>query len=231
MNVCFSTKIAAPLALLTCFFATEAKAQSDTCANALHLGNAGFVVATYDGSSATASGFDGGRSCPLGNTITHDQFWTYTAATAGYFSFDLDSISPGRRVSIHIGSDCLATCLQSSNTGLFGNHTLATVQLSAGDTVLVQLGGSGNPIASGKLTVTALANDCSNPTDLGSALRTAAYFDTSMATTSGFDLAAMCNVAGQGPMNQDLFFKYTVPLSTGFYEFRAHVFLQGQVKI
>lgn len=140
--------------------ATPAFAQgSNDCATPTPLSAAGTY--TYDTSTATTSGFDGGGLCAAGaSTINQDLFWVFTVPTAGDWTFDTNNTGFDTKLSVHSGVDCSASCIEYDDDDGAGNQSQVNViGLSVGDTLLLQVGGFGSASGSGVLNLS-MPPDC-----------------------------------------------------------------------
>ncbi len=193
-------------------------AQGDDCSTAAALTGTGYFA--YDTSGFTESFFDGGGTCAAGaSTMNIDGFFQWTAPAAGDYLFDTFGTSYDTKLSVHTGVGCAATCADYNDdtNGLQSEVSLAG--LAAGDMVLIQLGGFGaTHYGPGSLNITSYVapppaqnDDCSTAgvvTGMGPF-----PFDTTGATTSGFD-----GGGGTCPtnLNQDIFMQWTAPTAGGF---------------
>ncbi len=197
-------------------------AQGDNPATATAIGANGAFP--FDTTLMTTSAFDGGGTCIANaSAINQDVFWQWTAPAAGDYKFDTLTASFDTAISLHSGVGMAATCSTYNDDTAGGTQSQAVLLgLSAGDMVLVQVGGFGVAFGTGDLTIGPYVappiptnDDCSTPIAIG----TVGFFpfDATGATTSGFDGAAAC-AGTSNTINEDLFWQWTAP-SAGDYEF------------
>ena len=107
----------------------------------------------FDTSAATTSGFNGGGLCAAGaSTLNQDLFWVFTVPTSGDWTIDTNGSTFDTQLSVHTGADCAALCLEYDDDAGAGRQSLiALTGLSAGDTLLVQVGGFGSESGTGLL--------------------------------------------------------------------------------
>jgi hypothetical protein len=193
----------------------------------------GLGATAFDNTLATTSGFDGGGSanCPITDSSdqpSRDLFYLFTPGTAGDFAVDSYGSGFDTVLSVHVGLDCGAMCLLSSDWGdTNGESRVEILGAQVGDNYLIQLGGfNGASSATGVLNVaemapTPLGDDCSAPAVL---VGTGAFaFDNTAARSSFFDAEdALClgndYGAAQVPAQdtdeiptRDLFWTWTPP--------------------
>ena len=159
----------------------------------------------FDTTSNTTSGLDGVCSTA---TIHNDTFFTYTAGASLDHSFATCGSDIDTKIRVY-DTDCAGACLAYNDDACAissGQNwaSEAIVSLTAGQTVIVQVGGWGSGDAgTGSLTVSEIipGNDCADalPAALG-----ATPFDTSINTTSGLD-----GVCSTDVIHNDVFFSYT----------------------
>tara|TARA_R110002073_G_scaffold17992_1_gene66844 strand:+ start:1008 stop:3632 length:2625 start_codon:yes stop_codon:yes gene_type:complete len=182
----------------------------------------GFGTTLFQTDQATTSGFDGNGLAPCaGFTLHRDLFWTWTATTTGPTRFSTTGSSFNTRLAIHAGADCTSTCIDwDDNSGGGTDSSVDVPGVVSGDVYLVQVGGWGpGDFGAGQWTVglTPAApgnDDCSNGILIAG---TGAFpYDTSLATTSGFDGgdAAVCSSV----IEHDVFYDWTATTS-GDYRF------------
>ena len=121
-----------------------------------------FGTFSFDSSTATTSGFNGGGSCnPGASTINQDLFWAFTAPSSGAFQFDTNGSSFDTKLSVHIGGDCASTCAGYSDDDGVGLQSLVQLGgVSAGTVILVQVGGFGANSGQGLLNITEYVDPC-----------------------------------------------------------------------
>ena len=142
--------------------------------------------------------------------ITANQFYTFTAAVDGTYTFDLCATTYDTKMAVYDGADCSAPCL-ASNDDSCGLASSVDVVVLSGATVLVEVGGfGGGDEGIGTLTVTAgpppppapVNDTCATPlvATLG-----ATAFDNSAAGSSGFNGGGPCSAA----IGADMFYLFT----------------------
>ncbi|MCA9000683.1 MAG: hypothetical protein KDB61_02085 [Planctomycetes bacterium] len=206
--------------ILALLLASGAFAQGDDCSTAASLTGTG--PWSFDTSSNTTSGFNGGGSCGGGaDSINQDLFWQWTAPANGTYVFDTFGSLYDTKLSAHTGTGCSATCAaynDDSGGGLQSQISLSG--LSMGDSVLIQIGGYGSLSGTGTLNITAytstVPNDDCNAASPISGLGSFP-FSTLGALSSGFDGGGACG-SGSNSVNQDVFFQWTAP-AAGDYVF------------
>jgi hypothetical protein len=197
-------------------------AQGDTPSTATPIGTTGSFA--LDSTALTTSGFDGGATCAAGaSTINQDGFWQWTAPAAGAYKFDTFGSSFDTKISVHSGVGAAATCSGYNDDAGGGTQSeTSLLGLSSGDMVLIQAGGYGTNSGIGSLNITSFVPPPANANDdcsLAAVIGTVGSFayDSSGATTSGFDGAAACG-ATSNAINEDIFWQWTAPAG-GDYEF------------
>ena len=216
----------------------------DTCGTPVVISGTGTY--NWDNTLNTTSGFDGGDPATCfspanagttgSDTIRQDVFFAWTVPTTGNYIFDTEN-SIGiddTKMSIHLGSDCSATCVASDDDGGSVPDFSSLIQLTGltgGDQYLIQVGSwnDTSDIGDALLNITHLIpptnDDCSTPQVI-SGLGTFNW-DNSSATTSGFDggnptgcfSPANTGTTGIDSIRKDLFFAWTVPAGGGDYQF------------
>lgn len=126
-----------------------------------------FGTVGFDTTAATTSVFDGGGACGFGaDLINQDLFWVFTAPVSGDIQFDTDGSSFDTRMSVHMGADCSATCLDTDDDGGAGLQSLIQILgATQGDQFLVQVGGFGTNFGTGQLNITQFVDPCSVAVD------------------------------------------------------------------
>ena len=209
---------------------------NDTCATPQVV--SGLGTFSWDNSTATDSGFDGGDPSTCfspGNagttsidTIRKDLFFVWTVpAGGGNFQFDTEGSigNTDTKLSIHAGSDCGATCVASDDdSGAAPTYSSKVVlqNLTAGDQYLIQVGSwnDTSPSGDGLLNISvppmAPGNDLCGGAQAVTGLGSWA-FDTTAATASGFGSSSSA-VCGPGAlsMGADVFFQWTAPTAGDF---------------
>ncbi len=208
---------------------------NDTCAtpDAVTLA-AGTGTFGWSNINATSSDFVGGGSpCvmwgPGGDAVRDDVFMTWVCPANGAYSFDTGGTNTDTIMSIHDGSDCLATCLAHDDDGLNqfmvngpGESKIVLPGQTAGQSRLIQLGlWNGNAqTAAGFLNIGVVlppSNDtCSAPTPIG--VGSIAY-DSTVTSSSNFTgaLNGAPAVGGGDDPGSDLFYEFTSP-NTSWYQ-------------
>ncbi|MCB9908356.1 MAG: hypothetical protein H6830_11610 [Planctomycetes bacterium] len=133
--------------------------QGDSCGTAAALSALGSFA--FDTSGLSTSGFQGGGGCASGATSIHqDGFWQWTAPAAGDFDFDTFGSSFDTKLAVHAGIGCSAICTAyNDDTG--GLQSMVSLTgLSAGDQVLIQVGGFGVSYGPGLLNITQRLDPC-----------------------------------------------------------------------
>ncbi|QDV07970.1 hypothetical protein Poly30_35060 [Planctomycetes bacterium Poly30] len=139
---------------------------NDTC---LSPDTATVGTITYDNTMATSSGFNGGGSCSTGaNSNNQDLFYTFTPADGGTYQIDTQGSTFDTKLSVHDGSDCMATCLAYDDDGGSGLQSLITLELNAGQTVLIQAGAFSSNSGMGMLNIAQTGTFCDTPDGLES---------------------------------------------------------------
>ncbi len=224
---------------------SSATAQAgDDCSAPIVISGTGTF--NWDNTLNTTSGFDGGdpTTCfsptNAGSTgsdaIRQDVFFAWTVPASGNYTFDTEN-SIGiddTKMSIHLGSDCAATCVASDDDGGSVPAFSSLIQLTGltnGDQYLIQVGSWNDTSSVGDavLNITHMVpptnDDCSTPQVI-SGLGTFNW-DNSAATTSGFDggnpvgcfSPVNAGTTGIDAIRKDLFFTWTVPTGGGDFQF------------
>jgi hypothetical protein len=129
----------------------------DDCDAPRSLGNLVGSVA-YDTTCATSSG---NGSCA---SITNDVYFSWSAPNSGDYTFDTCGTSYDTRLGVL--SDC-ATCIAQNDDDCGLQSSVTVLGLTAGDTLLVQVGGFGSGDSGpGVLTVTEFIDPCLGSTDV-----------------------------------------------------------------
>lgn len=149
-------------ALLALSLVAPALAQGDDCSTAAPISGEGTFA--WDNTGMTTSAFDGGSAgCwgPATTTMENDVFFVWTAQCDGDYSFITGSATVGLvKRSVHFGNDCNATCFQGIDDSFF-NPFIWVFNMSAGDQLLIQIGGSpGGSTGSGILDVVNMVAPC-----------------------------------------------------------------------
>tara|TARA_R110002095_G_scaffold94965_2_gene82925 strand:- start:989 stop:3922 length:2934 start_codon:yes stop_codon:yes gene_type:complete len=174
---------------------------------------------------ATDSNFFGATlGCQASNTGIADVFYQWTVPATGCYEIDLCGASFDTTLSLYNGSGCSAICREQNDDACGTASSITTSSLTAGDQILIQVGGYGGATGSGTLTIAGVscpagppANDDCSTADVAFEGTTA--WDNSLATTSGFDGGDSVNCMSpvnadnttQGQMHGDLFWTFTAP--------------------
>ncbi len=168
-----------PLALFT--LATVSFGQGETCANPTVLNGLGAFP--FDTTGFADSLFEEQQSCTFsggpGQVFAGDGFFSWTVPTSGDYQFVAEGFTPiglpwNIQMAIYDGFDCSATCLQSDdNTGPNQQAPIGLLDLTAGDQLLIQVGGysffnNGNPTVfdgPGLLAITERPAECQGTVD------------------------------------------------------------------
>jgi hypothetical protein len=182
----------------------------------------GFGTTPFLSDQASTSGFDGNGVAPCANITFHrDLFWVWTATSTTPTQFDTTGSTFNTRLSVHAGTDCSATCIDwDDNSGGGTDSSIILPGVVSGDVYLLQTGGWGaGDFGAGQLTVGPAPAPPTND-DCTSAVAIAGTgsfpYDTSLATTSGFDGGDA--VACASTIEQDIFYEWTAT-SAGDYRF------------
>ena len=188
----------------------------------------------WDNSLATRSGFEGGGApcfdqdplvSPEDASPDYDVFFSFVAPADDHYQFDTIGTGFNTVLNLHSGVDCAATCLatdDNSGSGLpTGESSLLALNVLTGDPFLIQVGSwTEQSVGIGVLNVSTYVaepnDDCSTPIAIGLG---ATAFDSSLATTSGFDGGALANCPTTGASDQptrDLFYLFS-PIADGDY--------------
>jgi hypothetical protein len=126
-----------------------------------------FGTVGFDTTAATTSDFNGGGACDNGSgTINQDLFWAFTAPATGDYQFDTDGSTFDTKISVHFGGDCAATCAVYDDDAGAGLQSLAQLNgVTAGDVLLIQVGGFGGGNGTGLLNITQIVDPCSSSAD------------------------------------------------------------------
>tara|TARA_R110002074_G_scaffold129086_2_gene269944 strand:+ start:2901 stop:5180 length:2280 start_codon:yes stop_codon:yes gene_type:complete len=189
----------------------------------------------FNRSTAVWSGFNGGDPtlCPGNSSFgpsqygLFDVFFVWTAASDGDFEFTICGPNMRQILSLHLGSDCSATCIGNNFQGCCdGGSRFPLRGVAAGDCYLVQIADwdAFNWSSVGTLEVnptpsTPTGDDCAGPLPIAG---TGVFpFDSRGATTSMFDGgdAQLCSAAIGSP-NNDVFMAWTATES-GDFEIRT----------
>jgi hypothetical protein len=119
---------------------------SDTCSLADNI--TGFGSWTLDTFDATHSGFEGNGGICDGVEMHKDVFWIWTPAQSGAVQFDTNGSGFDTQMSIHLGADCSATCLDlDDDSGGFNYFSRIVLNnVTAGQPYLVQVGSWTSPL-------------------------------------------------------------------------------------
>ncbi len=115
-----------------------AMAQGDDCSSPLDISGTGRF--SFNNSTHTTSGFNGGGGCLLSDNIRYDGFYRWTAPASGHYIFDVRASGILSRLSMHTGSDCAALCFDATMTYTDHGGTILLANASMGDVYLVQMG-------------------------------------------------------------------------------------------
>tara|TARA_R110002126_G_scaffold5647_6_gene30273 strand:+ start:9003 stop:11984 length:2982 start_codon:yes stop_codon:yes gene_type:complete len=188
----------------------------------------GLGSTSYDTTNATSSGFVGGGTCAP--AIFQDVFFQWTALADGAYEFSTCGTMYDTQISIHFGAgDCTSVCLGSNDDWCNLQSRLAVSNVTAGDILLVQVGGYLDDFGPAQLNIgvapTIPANDdCSSPTPAAGAATVG--WNNLWATTSGFDGGNPGNCMSPinpdnttfGQTHHDLFWAWT-PTCNGSWRF------------
>tara|TARA_R110002126_G_scaffold248226_3_gene391114 strand:- start:6006 stop:8669 length:2664 start_codon:yes stop_codon:yes gene_type:complete len=203
---------------------------NDTCATPVAVG---LGTTAFDNTTAIDSGVG-----PCGAVIGNDMFYTFTVVTPDNYTFDTCGSSYDTEISVSLGADCSAICIASNDDGgpCTPQSTVDVAGALAGDTYLIRVGGW-NPGVSGaggllNITVTPppppppANDDCSTPTAISGF--GSFFFDTTSATTSGFNGGEIASngihpcfphdsqTGLEQEISNDVFFVWTAPCSGDF---------------
>ncbi len=193
---------------------------SDGCATPQAILGAG--IFPYDTTISTASGLDFGGA-PCETTMNIDVFFAWTSAVAGDTTFSLCTATYDTQLQISLGSDCSAICVANDDNSCGARSEIALAGLNAGDTYLIQVGAfTPGTTGAGSVDISLPAappvNDlCSTATMIsGSGLYP---YDTTFATTSGFDGGdpVLCATSGGTDLRVDAFFDWTAAVGGDFF--------------
>ncbi len=136
---------------------------NDDCSTATAISDLGTWA--FDTSGATSSAFGGGGSCYT--DINRDIFYQWTTTTSGDFTIDTEGSLFDTKINVHTGVGCAATCLAwDDDSGTLLLSKVVVQGLSAGDTLLIQVGGFGTMLGAGFLNVATWVDPClANPPD------------------------------------------------------------------
>ncbi len=134
----------------------------DDCSNPVDIGNMTGIF-NYDTTGYSSSGFNGGGGTCSAFT-NQDIFMTWTAPNSNDYEFNLCMSGYDTRMSVHDGADCSATCL-GGNDDSCGLQSRVTTTLTAGQTVLLQLGGFGGNEGPATLEIIEFVDPCDVPDD------------------------------------------------------------------
>ena len=134
-------------------------AQGDTCQTPVAIQATGTVTQfDFDTTLLTTSGFQGGAPCgPGASSLALDGFWEFTVPSPGLWSASLIS-SFDAEISAFQGNGCSAVCLDHSGDHWYGSVVLE--DLVVGDTILFQIGSSGNSQGVGTMTLRHYPDPC-----------------------------------------------------------------------
>ncbi len=142
-------------------FALGAAAGNDACAAAEQV----VANGSYDGCTVGASS-DGGQTCTPSSNGTPDVWFQYTAPSDGTLTFDTFGSALDTVLSVHDG--CPGTIFNvvgcNDDLGAFFSESAVTVELVAGHTYRVRVGGKSGQVGAFTLNVGAFAPAC--PSDL-----------------------------------------------------------------
>ncbi len=158
-------KFTATLFASVCFAGSAFAQGTDDCVAPTPL--TAFGTVAFDTTVATTSGFDGGGTCATGSTtINQDLFWVFTAPATGDIQFDTDGSSYDTKLSVHMGTDCSATCVDYDDDGGAGLQSLIQVLgVTQGTQFVVQVGGFGTASGTGVLNIVQYVDPCSVAVD------------------------------------------------------------------
>ena len=190
---------------------------NNTCTGAIAISGEG--TTPFDTSNATSSAFTGG-TCT--SSIGQDVFYVWTANVSGDYVVDTCGSSFDTMLSVHNGGDCFASCVGSNDDSCNDQSSVPIVGISAGQQMLIQIGGEGAAFGSGVLNITLSlpppSNDtCATPDPISG--EASILWDNTNATTTGFDggNSAVCMSSSNsefstlGPAQHDLFWVFTAP--------------------
>ena len=183
---------------------------NDTCATPTSI--AGLGSFPFDTTGACDSGFQGASGGCTNSSYRRDVFFTWSDTVGGNLRFEMTGSTFDEELAVYIGSNCSATCVAEG-----ANGRIDLTSVTPFTNYLIQVAGWGSSdFGAGTLEVTLsppppAKNDCSTPQNIAGL--GAFPFDTTNATTSGFDggNAATCNDTSGGAITNDVFFAWTAP--------------------
>ncbi len=215
---------------------------NDTCSTPLDL--VGLGIHSWDNTHARTSRFEGGgapcSAFPAFLGITQDVFYHWVVPSDGSYLFEASAGAMNNRVAIHVGPNCSALCLATSgplSSALYPNVTGSDLQ--AGDSILIQVGGSGPGADFGEgwlrideIPSTVSNKDCANPQSVPTLQGEAeVVWYPAIQSSSGFQGGdpVLCPYIipffnDPQPIQNDLFFTWTPNVSRPF-RIRAEGFL------
>ena len=147
--------------LLALFLVGSSFAQGDTCSDPAVFIYVGGHTFTTEG--LTQSNFEVGSGCEVGaqNAFWADGFITWYVPFSANFQFDTNSTPWDTQLAIYDQPDCSALCLGSDDNSGQGQASLLRLPgLSAGQIILIQIGGAGMQEGAGLLTISTYALPC-----------------------------------------------------------------------
>ncbi len=114
---------------------------------------------SFDTTTLTTSGFSGGPPCgPGAANLQFDGFWQFTVPAPGLWSANITGANFDAELSAHQGSGCSAVCV--GHSGDVWYRSVVLDDLSVGDTILLQVGSSGNSQGWGTLDLRHYPDPC-----------------------------------------------------------------------
>lgn len=121
----------------------------DTCNTATALTGVGTFA--YNTTGATNSGFSGAPDCGTPVDPGQDLFFQWTAPQDGDYLISTEADDYRKRLALYLGSGCSASCWYSSE--LVTIQYAQLLQVSAGDSFLIQVGGDPGQFGPATLTI------------------------------------------------------------------------------
>ncbi len=133
-------------------------AQGDDCGTATMVSSTGTFA--FDTTLLTTSAFNGGGVCPQGASAIHqDGFFQWQVQTTGTYVIDTENSGFDTQLALHSGTSCAAFCIGYDDDNGSGLLSRLVRSFTAGDQVLIQVGGFGGGFGTGILNIQPYVQD------------------------------------------------------------------------